>query len=185
MAVKQVVAMNALKEAGVEVINTSVCAVDGGYLALVNTEAGKRLAVVVDNETAMCKMLKEVEEKQVGAVKIILAALNANNAAVVRRFVKWAAPSACGTRGTSIGFSDWLGCADAYVTELFAKRQMKPVLVDYTPEDSAALNRNFLEAVDTATWGVLEAGYKEGYGANAAGLKSEEEIVKALLYDWL
>ena len=70
------------------------------------------------------------------------------------------------------------------MTDLFAKRQLKPVLVDFTPEDSAAIGRNFLEAVDTATWGVLEKGYKEGYGANAAGLKSEEEIVKALLYGY-
>ena len=67
---------------------------------------------------------------------------------------------------------------------MFVNRQLKPVLVDYTPEDSIALQRNFLEAVDTATWGVMEAGYKEGYGANAAGLKTEEEIVKALLYGY-
>ena len=184
MAIKQVVAMNVLQEAAAEVIKASVCAVDGGWLALVNTEAGKRLAVVVDKETAMTGMLKETELKEIAGSKVILAALNANNAAVVRRFVKWAAPSACGTRGTSVGFSDWLGCADAFGVDLFAKRQIKPVLVDYTPEDSAALQRNFLEAVDTATWGVLEAGYKEGYGANAAGLKSEEEIVKALLYGY-
>lgn len=184
MAIKQTVAVNALQEAACELIKTSLCAVDGGWLALVNTKAGRRLAIIVDGETSLSTMLKETEIKETTGVKIILAALNANNAAVVRRFVKWAAPSACGTRGTSVGFSDWLGCADAFVTDLFAKRQMKPVLVDYTPEDSAALQRNFLEAVDTATWGVLAAGYKEGYGANAAGLKSEEEIVKALLYGY-
>ena len=46
------------------------------------------------------------------------------------------------------------------------------------------LKRNFLEAVDAATWGVFETGYKEGYGANAEGLKSEEDIVKALLYGY-
>ena len=38
--------------------------------------------------------------------------------------------------------------------------------------------------MDTATWGILENGYKEGYGANAAGLKAEEDIVKALLYGY-
>ena len=159
MAIKQVVAMNALQEIAAEVIKASVCAVDGGWLALVNTEAGKRLAVVVDKDTPLSSMLKETEVKDAQGTKVILAGLNANNAAVVRRFVKWAAPSACGTRGTSVGFSDWLGCADAFVVDLFAKRQIKPVLVDYTPEDSIALQRNFLEAVDTATWGVLEAGY--------------------------
>lgn len=68
-------------------------------------------------------------------------ALNANNAALVRRYVKWTAPTACGTKGASIGFSDWLGEADAVVAELFGKRQLKPVLVDFTTEDSEALQR--------------------------------------------
>ncbi len=184
MAIKQITAIEAMQEIASEVIKTSVTAVEGGWLAIVRTEAGKRLAIVVEGESSLCKMLKDTEAKQSARGEVLLAALNANNAAVIRRFVKWTAPSACGTRGTSVGFSDWLGCADAYVVELFAKRQLKPVLVDYTPEDSEALKRNFLEAVDTATWGVLEAGYKEGYGANAAGLKSEEEIVKALLYGY-
>ena len=34
MAIKQVVAMNALQETAAEVIKASVCAVDGGWLAL-------------------------------------------------------------------------------------------------------------------------------------------------------
>lgn len=185
MALKQAIAVAALQEAAGEVINKSVCEVSGGWLALVNTSEGKRLAVAAQGEAPLCAMLKEAEQKaEVKGVQVTVAALNANNAAVVRRFVKWAAPSACGTRGASVGFSDWLGEADAFAAELFAKRQLKPVLVDYTAEDSAALQRNFLEAVDTATWGVLEAGCREGYGANAAGLKTEEDIVKALLYGY-
>lgn len=185
MALKQAIAVAALQEAAGEVINKSVCEVSGGWLALVRTADGKRLAVASQGEAPLCAMLKEAEQKtEVKGVQVTVAALNANNAAVVRRFVKWAAPSACGTRGASVGFSDWLGEADAFAAELFAKRQLKPVLVDYTAEDSAALQRNFLEAVDTATWGVLEAGWREGYGANAAGLKTEEDIVKALLYGY-
>lgn len=185
MALKQVLAMTALAEGAGEVINKSVCEVPGGWLALVKTEAGKRLAFAAQGESPLTAMWRDIESsKDVKGVHIDVMALNANNAAVVRRFVKWAAPTACGSKGTSIGFSDWLGCADAFVSDLFVKRQLKPVLVDYTPEDSDALQRNFLEAVDTATWGVLEAGYKEGYGANAAGLKSEEDIVKALLYGY-
>ena len=38
--------------------------------------------------------------------------------------------------------------------------------------------------MDTATWSVLSSGYKGGWAANAAGLKTEEEIVKALLYGY-
>ena len=38
--------------------------------------------------------------------------------------------------------------------------------------------------MDAATWSVLSSGYKGGWAANAAGLKTEEEIVKALLYGY-
>ena len=185
MALKQIDALAALREAAGEVIETSLCDVQGNWLALVNTEEGKRLAFAAKGEAALSALWKDVEkEADVKDVHVSVMALNANNAALVRRYVKWTAPTACGTKGASIGFSDWLGEADAVVAELFGKRQLKPVLVDFTTEDSEALQRYFVQAVDTATWGVLEEGYKEGYGANAAGLKTEEEIVKALLYGY-
>ena len=185
MALKQMDALAALREAAGEVIETSLCDVQGNWLALVNTEEGKRLAFAAKGEAALSALWKDVEkEADVKDVHVSVMALNANNAALVRRYVKWTAPTACGTKGASIGFSDWLGEADAVVAELFGKRQLKPVLVDFTTEDSEALQRYFVQAVDTATWGVLEEGYKEGYGANAAGLKTEEEIVKALLYGY-
>lgn len=185
MALNQRAALEALRGAAGEVIEASLCEVQGAWLALVNTVQGKRLAYAVQGEGALDKLWKDVEKNiEAGKVQVSVMQLNANNAAVVRRYVKWAAPKACGSKGASLGFSDWLGEAEAVVTSAFGKRQLKPVLVDFTPEDSEALQRNFLEAVDTATWGVLEAGYREGYGANAAGLKTEEEIVKALLYGY-
>ncbi len=185
MALNQKAALVALRKAAGEVIEASLCEVQGAWLALVNTAQGRRLAFAAQGEGALGKLWKDVETTtEIDKVQVSVMQLNANNAAVVRRYVKWAAPSACGSKGASLGFSDWLGVSDAVVTGAFAKRQLKPVLVDFTPEDSEALQRNFLEAVDTATWGVLEAGYREGYGANAAGLRTEEEIVKALLYGY-
>lgn len=184
MALKQALAVEWLGKNGA-VLQPSLCEIPGGWLALVDTEAGRRLGVATRGECPLHKFWKDAEVNEVeGGITVVMAALNANNAAVVRRFVKWAAPTACGTKGVSIGFSDWAGCADAFVTELFAKKQIRPVLVDFTPADSDALGRNFLEAVDTATWGVLAAGYREGYGANAASLAKEDDIVKALLYGY-
>lgn len=184
MALKQALACAAIEKAAGQIINKSLCEAAGAWLCLANTAEGKKLVCAANDESAMLQMFAVENKVEENGVTIYIMALNPNNAAVVRRFVKWAAPKACGTKGTSIGFSDWLGTADAFVADLFVNRQMKPVLVEYTPEDSALLKRNFLEAVDTATWGILEKGYKEGYGANAAGLKTEEEIVKALLYGY-
>lgn len=184
MAFKQALAVAAIEKVAGKIINKSLCEVPGGWLALVETEAGKRLAFASKEESQLSRMFVAENTATENGVNVAVMALTPNNAAVVRRFVKWASPSACGTKGTSVGFSDWVGAADAFAAELFAKRQLKPVLVDYTAENSAVLKRNFLEAVDTATWGILENGYKEGYGANAAGLKAEEDIVKALLYGY-
>lgn len=185
MALKQNVALAVLKEAAGEVIEASLCEVQGAWLGLVHTTEGKRLAYAAQGDTALGKLWKEIEKSaDVNGVHVDVMKLNANNAAALRRYVKWTAPSACGSKGASVGFSDWLGEADAAVTDLFVKRQLKPVLVDFTSEDSATLERTFIAAVDTATWGVLEKGYKDGYGANAAGLKTEEDIVKALLYGY-
>lgn len=184
MALKQGLACAAMEKAAGRVINASVCEVPGGWLALCGSGGERRLAVVTSGDAQIVKMLAVEKTVEDNGMNVAVCPLNPNNAAVVRRFVKWAAPAACGTKGASVGFSDWLGAADAFAAEPFAKRQLKPVLVDYKAADSVALGRNFLEAVDTATWGVLASGYREGYGANAAGLTSEEDIVKALLYGY-
>lgn len=184
MALKQASVCRVIEDNLGQVINKSLCEVPGGFLCLVQTVEGKRLAYASSGDGQLSKMFAAEKSFDAEKIHVEVMQLNPNNAAVVRRFVKWAAPTACGSKGTSVGFSDWLGAADAFAAELFAKRQLKPVLVEYTADDSTALKRNFLEAVDTATWGVLETGYKEGYGANAAGLKTEEDIVKALLYGY-
>ncbi|MEG1158750.1 MAG: tagaturonate epimerase family protein [Acidaminococcaceae bacterium] len=185
MAIKQLTAIKLMEKISAgHIILASLSEITGGWLALATTAAGKTLLCVSNKECpagALWKAERVVEED---GLQIAVLALTPNNAAVVRRFVKWTAPSACGAKGLSLGFSDWLGLAGASVVTLFANKQIKPVLVEYTTADSQLVGRNFLEAVDAATWGVLEAGYKEGYGANAAGLTSEEEIVKGLLYGY-
>lgn len=185
MAIKQAVAVKAMETAANgQVIGASLSEVTNGWVALVINGAEKKLVCVTQGECPLSAMWVVESSCVQDALHIDIMALNANNAAVVRRFVKWAAPSACGTKGISIGFSDWTGTAGSFVTPLFAKKQLKPVLAEYSAADSTLLQRNFLEAVDAATWSVFETGYKESYGANAEGLKSEEDIVKALLYGY-
>lgn len=184
MALKQAEALAAMAEAG-SIIKESFCEAQGCYFALADAKSGRRLLCAAKGASRFDTMWKDVElEYKVKDISVKVLKLNANNAALVRRLLKWTAPCACGNRGLSIAFCDWLGAADAEVVELFRKRRLRPVLVDMTPEDSTAIGRNFLEAVDTATWGVLAKGYRDGYGANAACLKSEDDIVKALLYGY-
>lgn len=185
MAIKQALAVKAMEAAADgKIVAASLSEVTNGWVALVINAAGKKLVCVTQGECPLSSLWAVESSCEQEGLHVDIMTLNANNAAVIRRFIKWAAPSACGTKGTSIGFSDWLGAAGGCVAPLFAKKQVKPVLAEYSAADSALLKRNFLEAVDAATWGVLETGYKEGYGANAEGLQSEEDIVKALLYGY-
>ena len=180
MAIKQALAVKTMEAAaGGKVVSASMSEVTNGWVALVIKAADKKLVCVTQGECPLTAMWAVENSCEQDGLHVDIMSLNANNAAVIRRFVKWAAPSACGTKGTSIGFSDWLGAAGGCIAPLFAKKQVKPVLAEYSAADSVLLKRNFLEAVDAATWGVFETGYKEGYGANAEGLKSEEDIVKA------
>lgn len=185
MSIKQLAAIQLMeKAAGGKVIMPSLCEIADGWVALAEVAKDKKLVAVCGEKCPALALWKAETTSEEGQYKVLVMALNSNNAAVIRRYVKWTAPSACGAKGLSVGFSDWVGAAGANVAPLFAKKMIKPVLVEYTAQDSLALKRNFLEAVDAATWGVFEAGFKEGYGANAAGLTTEEEIVKGLLYGY-
>lgn len=185
MAIKQVTAVQAMKEITQgKVVMESVSEVQGAWLALVDTEAGRVLTCAYKGECQFAALFAKKESAQSGGLNVDVMELNPNNAAVVRRYLKWTAPQAQNGKGISVAFSDWLCAAAAYAAPQFKLRQARPVLVDYAAANADVLKRNFLEAVDTATWGVLELGYKEGYGANAAGLTTEEEIVKALLYGY-
>ena len=203
MAIKRDVAEKLMSEKG-NLISSSFSVIPDGFIGLTDTGSGCHLAVVCGEKSEWNKAWKGAEFETVDEHKKIkmglfplnpnnaalvrrlmgLFPLNPNNAALVRRLVGWAAPSSCGVNGISVAFSDWLGVINSRLPNLFVHKQIKPVLVDYTPENSAVLQRNFLEAMDTATWSVLSSGYKGGWGANAAGLKTEEEIVKALLYGY-
>lgn len=185
MAIKQAAAVKAMEKAsGGELFLPSLSEITGGWLALAATETGKKLVCAANSDCPFTALWKAVITTEVNGVQVSVMDLNPNNAAVTRRCVKWTAPSACGTKGLSVGFSDWLGTAGTVVAPLFAKKQIKPVLVEYNAADCTVLKRNFLEAIDAATWAVFETGYREGYGANASGLKTEEDLVKVLLYGY-
>ena len=185
MAIKQVTAVQAMEEISKgKIITASLNEMQGAWIALADCEDGRVLTCAYSGECQAAALFAKIDSGKVKNITVDVMELNPNNAAVVRRYLKWTGPQAQGGKGISIAFSDWLGCAGAYAAVPFKLRQARPVLVDYAAANADILKRNFLEAVDTATWGVLELGYKEGYGANAAGLKTEEEIVKALLYGY-
>lgn len=185
MAIKQIGAIKAMEAASEgKIIQPSLSEISGGWLALVETPQGRKLVCAATKECQAVSMFKAEDESMENGIIIKIMGLNSNNAAALRRLVKWTGATACGTKGLSLGFSDWLGNAEEYLAPIFSKKQTKPVLVEFTPVDCTLLQRNFLEAIDAATWGVFATGYKEGYAASATKLTSEEDLVKVLLYGY-
>ncbi len=171
-----------LEKALGKVVNSS--AIENGFFALVETEGEIKLAAVTKGECPLEKYWQAEKTLEQDGFKIALLLKNANNAALVRRYLKWTAPTACGARGISVGIMDVKETDRGQVLPEFKNRQIKPVLADATAADLAKANRNFLNLTDEATWSVFVADWRNGYGANAAGLTTEEEIVKALLYGY-
>ncbi|MDD4084635.1 MAG: hypothetical protein GX084_03925 [Acholeplasmataceae bacterium] len=185
MAIKQAAVLKIMEEAAkARLLTASLSEISGGWLALADTEKGRRLLCAAREACPAAALFKTEEVIHDNGIDVYVMALNANNAAVLRRFVRWTAPSACGGKGLSIGFTDLLGEGTYFLPPFFAKRQIKPVLVDQTPEDCLLAGRNFLEAVDAATWAVFANGCKGGYGACATKLTTEEDLVKVLLYGY-
>ena len=182
MSLKQNVAANLVANEFGTAINC--CTIDNGYLFLIKKENNLQLIAAVQGECAWEKSWQAENVTKKDGVTLANLKMNANNAALVRRYIKWTCPSACGTMGLSVGIMNFGENISENVINAFKNRQIKPVLGDYTPQILQEKNKNFLQITDTATWNVLTADYRDGYGINAAGLKTEEEIVKALLYGY-
>lgn len=166
------------------IIKPSLTQFPGGWLALVNTNQGKRLASVSSKDFAVASKWKSLKTIEEGKNQVFLMELNSNNAAIIRHIISWARPTACGTEGMSIGITDSATLDIPKEIKSFEGKQIKPVIVKYPESPNEKEPRNLLVAIDSATWGILESGYKENYGVIASGIKENDDIVKCLLYGY-
>lgn len=165
-----------------QVLQDSVGQVKDGFGGLVKINGEVRFLAVVAKESAFSKNGKEAKVETLASGELVELPLNSNNAALVRQFTKGAMPTACGVKGVSIGFTDYLGILCPELPQLFAKRHLKPVLVETSPEISEVSGQTLLNSIDMATWSIMASGVKTGYGVCVSGVKDEMDFLKALLY---
>lgn len=104
-----------------------------------------------------------------------LCPLDAANAVAVRRLLAWTAPVPAGLR-QSIGLSDRLGSAVPGLLHVARRRGLFPVLAQQSIREMGETGRTPQEVIDAATWGVLAAGDRDGYGSDADGLQTTAMI---------
>lgn len=101
--------------------------------------------------------------------------LDAQNAAAIRRELPWSAPQRVGLR-KSIGCGDRLGIATPGHLRAVREGDMFPVLAQQSMREMARARRTPQDVLDDATWGVIQADYRDGFGCDGDHLKSREDI---------
>jgi hypothetical protein len=113
------------------------------------------------------------------STRVILCPLTPDNARALRKRVPFLAPVVPG-RGLSIGTGDRLGVATPGHVRAMRGQAVQPVLAQQSIREMSRTRRSPREVLDDATWGVLQAGYQDGYGADADHLKTVEDLVLTL-----
>ena len=169
------------KFTGCEIYPNSFVEVQDCFLAITNRGDYKKLVCVTVQKSPLFSALQAERQQAQAGVDCKVAELNGANAEIVRRLIPWAAPSACGRSSLSLGLGDRLGLITPGHLQAISGKGIKPVLAQQSVRECTLTNRNFRGVLDAATWGVLQAGYQGGYGADGDHLKTEDEIAGVLM----
>jgi len=107
-------------------------------------------------------------------VQIKISPLSHANAVALRRWVPWTAPSLQGVRKAA-GLGDRLGIATPGHVRAVEGSGVAPFFAQQSIREMTRTHRTPEEVMDSATWGVFEAGYTRGFGSDADHLKTIED----------
>jgi tagaturonate epimerase len=108
---------------------------------------------------------------------VLTAPMTAANATALRRALPGLRPTRVGL-STSAGFGDRLGLATpGHARALRAVGgRIVPVFAQQSIREMTRTGRSAQQVVDDATWGALEVGWTDGYGADADHLKTPADV---------
>ena len=149
---------------------------NGVEYALAQTNSGTRLAVLADSGCTALDAF-EGERAEQGNQTLLLAPLDARNAAALRAGLPWLQPRLLGLH-TSVGMGDRLGLATpGHVCAVRAARgRIAPIFAQQSIREMTRSGRTPQQVMDDALWGVLAEGWQDGFGADADHLKTPADI---------
>ena len=109
------------------------------------------------------------------AVEVKRKGLDHNRAVELREALPFLAPSPVGLR-TSLGLGDRLGLATPGHIRAVRGTGLAPFLAQQSIREMTRTGRTPDEVMDAATWGVLQEGWRDGFGSDADHLKTPEDI---------
>ena len=160
----------ALRAASAGIYETSVDAAENTACAVARDAGGKFLAAAGDTGAFS-------GEDRPGYRR---CPLDNGNAAALQALFSYTRPVSCRGRDLTIGLGDRLGLAAPGHVRAIAPYGAFPVLAQQSVRELTLTGRSFTDVVSAAAFGVFQAGYRGGYGADGDHLKTEEEIRTAL-----
>jgi hypothetical protein len=113
---------------------------------------------------------------QAGGSPVVVAPLGRARAAAVRARLPWTAPRPIGLAPPSVGLGDRLGLATPGHVRAVRGRGLSAVLAQQSIREMTRTGRTPQDVLDDATWGALQEGYRDGFGADADHLQRPEDI---------
>lgn len=108
-------------------------------------------------------------------VAIKLGPRSHRNAEAIRKHIPFLRPECVGL-ATSFGFGDRLGLATPGHVHAVKHSGLKPIFAQQSIREMTRTGRSPEDVIDDATWGVLQTGYRDGFGSDADHLKTTEDI---------
>ena len=166
--------------ATLDVYEDSITAADG-VLYFLGRRAGERCVGALAADPAKVAELggeaRAVALGQ-GEARLCVGPANHENAALLRRRLPFLRPQTLGL-AKSAGLGDRLGLATpGHIRALRAEAaaQLKPIFAQQSMRENARTGRKPIDVLDDATWGVLQAGWREPWGADADHLKTLDDV---------
>jgi tagaturonate epimerase len=110
-----------------------------------------------------------------GNLPVMVGPTNHDNALAIHRVLPWTAPQVLGL-ATSAGLGDRLGLATPGHIRAIRGKGIRPILAQQSIREMTRTQRRPDEVMDAATWGVMQEGFRDGFGSDADHLQQFDGI---------
>lgn len=159
-----------------DVLPQSIVMHEGMEYSLARTKQGLQLAVLSGADEMRISTFVG-DHSMAGKRLLLVAPLNAHNAAALREQLPWLQPVTLGLR-TSAGMGDRLGLATPGHVRAIRKTdgRIAPIFAQQSIREMMRTGRSPQQVMDDALWGVFQENWRGGFGADADHLKTTEDI---------
>jgi hypothetical protein len=167
--------------AWLEVYPGSIAARGGALFFLGKRDLDKFLGVVHAGAALAGEFRGETREVTLEGrnLSLTLCPTNHVNALALRRALPFTAPVTLALR-KSIGCGDRLGVATPGHVRAVLKGGMAPIFAQQSIREMTRTQRTPDQVMDTATWGVFQEGWRQGFGADADHLKTTDDVDRCI-----